>query len=130
MSPTDGSSGGGRSTCLSFQRSESLSRSFLGLGERSAQREDLSFLLPRSLSLSRSLSRSLWRSRSQERDRDLERDLERCRLFLSPPRSRSLSRSLCRSLSLLRLRCLVFSDLWKYRRNLKETVANMASHLN
>lgn len=96
MSPTEGSSGGGRSTCLSFQRSQS--RSFLGLGERSLQREDLSLPLPRS----RSRSRSLHRSRSLERDR------ERRLLFLSL--SLSLSRSLSRwrllSLLLLRLRLL------------------------
>lgn len=131
MSPTEGSSGGGRSTCLSFQRSESLSKSFLGLGERSDQREDLSFLLPRSLS--RSLS--LCRSRSRERDLDLERDREWCRLFLSPPRSLSrslsLSLSLCLSRSLLRLRCLLFSDLWDERENLdKATVTTLSFHFS
>lgn len=83
MSPTEGSSGGGRSTCLSLHRSES--RSFLGLGERSDQREDLSRRLP--------WSRSLLRSRSLERERERERRL--------------LLLSLWRSLSLLLLRLLL-----------------------
>lgn len=129
MSPTEGSSGGGRSTCLSCQRSESLSLSwsFLGLGERSDLRTDLSLLFPRSPSLS--LSR--WRSWSLECDLDLER----CRLFLSRSRSlswsRSLSLCLSRSLLLLRLRLwrLLFSDLQNKVWNVKKKV-EITSHYN
>lgn len=93
MSPTTGSSGGGRSTSLSFQRLESLSSllllllssSLCGLGGRSLQRDTrfllrLGFVCP---------SRSL--------------DLERERLRLRPP-SLSVSRppSLCKGSADLR----------------------------
>lgn len=88
MSPTVGSSGGGRSTCLSFQRSEPLSLSFSqrGLAERLRDLQRDERPLPRS------------------RERDLDRE-RRC-LLLSRSHSRSRSRSRSR-LRLLLLRLLL-----------------------
>lgn len=95
MSPTAGSSGGGRSTCLSLQRSEPFSRS----------------TRPGLLDLLRECQRLLRFLLSRSGERDLERERERWRLFLSRSLSRSLSRLRLRLLLLRLFLLLLASDL-------------------